>query len=481
MDFLPIASLYLDLEQTSKRLLKVHILRDFILSHREISPLLLDTIVGNTQRSLDKKRLGISYKTLINVLSFVSQKSTREIDSLFHKHGDVGIVAELSLTQSKQASLFSSSSLTFEEIISTLKKISSLSGKDSQKRKEELLSQLFLKATTSQEYRFLARMLLDDLRIGTSLGVVLEACVNVLFPKILGIHTICSQCRYVSINQKTCPNCSHTISLEEQEEKFSQQYEILEIAQNFQGGLCKFVPVRSQEEQIKFILRKDAKKYVLKTYDPRFFYNSFTKLVEQKYHVINSFEKLLKPAFHNLLSLLIVEIELGTPLKSMLGTRASSITQAKEDIGATRYLLDYKYDGLRVQIHNNYGEVHLFSRNLEDITSQFPEVVDYIKNNFLDFSFVLDSECIAYDFQAMKCLEFQELSRRILSKNIREVSHIKVAVKIFDLMYFQGETLLSLPYEKRREKMYELLLNKPLLQSFSFDIEKLKTLSLNQQ
>jgi len=81
---------------------------------------------------------------------------------------------------------------------------------------------------------------------------------------------------------------------------------------------------------------------------------------------------------------------------------------------------------------------------------------------------------VGYDYKPLKYLPFQQLSRRILSKNIDDVSDITVNVKIFDLMYLNGETLIDLPYETRRKKLNALMLNRPLKQSIHFDIEKVK-------
>ncbi|NIQ04231.1 MAG: DNA ligase, partial [Candidatus Korarchaeota archaeon] len=68
-----------------------------------------------------------------------------------------------------------------------------------------------------------------------------------------------------------------------------------------------------------------------------------------------------------------VEIELGTPIKVMLAQKATSIEEAFEDCGKPAQF-EYKYDGFRMLIHKKGEEIQLFSRRLEAITKQFPEI-----------------------------------------------------------------------------------------------------------
>ena len=157
----------------------------------------------------------------------------------------------------------------------------------------------------------------------------------------------------------------------------------------------------------------------------------------------------------------------------MLGTRSKNITESFEMTSAPA-LIDFKYDGLRVQIHNNLGEVRLFTRNLDEITKQFPEVLEFIKTNFSDISFVIDSECVGYDYKNQKFLPFQVLSKRILTKKIEDVNYINIIVKSFDILYLNNETLISKPYKQRREILEKLFLNRKMKQKIHFNTNSLK-------
>lgn len=468
MLFKEISELFEELEKTSKRLEKIMILRDFYFQFESNSKeiiLLYDIISGNFQRKIDKKTLGISLKTVFNVIGEFSSKSQSLIEKEFNKIGDVGEVAQSNFNENNQQSLISQGKLTLSEIISTLEKISSISGKDSNKRKVELLTNLFFKSRSKLEVKFLARLLIDDLRVGTSIGTLRESLANIIFPKIIEIHKVCPDCNYINLNLDKCLKCSCNLKKVDFEEIYFKDYEIFEIKKEVSREII-------EEVLLKF---KDNKNLVIKAIDFREVYNYFLSLIENKYNLLNSFSIFFDEIENDILSIFENKIVLGVPIKSMLGVRANTVEQAFESTNRP-CLADFKYDGLRAQIHNNKGEVRIFSRNLEEITKQFPEVVDFIKTNFSDLSFVVDSECVGFDFKSGKFLDFQVLSRRIMTKNVEEVSHINVCVKAFDILYLNDETLISKVYEERREILENIFLNRKLRQKIHFDEEDLKNL-----
>jgi len=134
MDFDVVATLFESLEKRSKRLEKILLLRDFLLENKEEAPLIFDFIVGNFQREHDKKLLGISLKTLFDVLSFIGKSEEKVIEKIFNKNGDIGITfVEVISKTNKQGSLFISKKLKFQDILTTFKKISEISGTNKNK------------------------------------------------------------------------------------------------------------------------------------------------------------------------------------------------------------------------------------------------------------------------------------------------------------------------------------------------------------
>ena len=476
MEFLEITQIFEKLENNSKRLNKILILRDFLEKDQKTGQLIFDMICGNFQRENNKKSIGISLKTLFSVISFLSKKTEIQVEKEFNKIGDIGGVAQKLIGQSKQSSLLTSK-LTLAHITQALQKISKTSGNNSNKIKKEILGNLFLNATTEIEYKFLARLLIDDLRIGVSEGVLREASVNYLFPKIIGIHNLCNKCFYINLNSKNCLNCETPIEQTGQQEQFENRFKIVEIGTPKEIiGLDNFlVNEQKSEEKIKFALRLNPKTHIIHTPDPRYFYKKFLENFEKKYNTLNSFTDIITETKKDLSSILTVNIQYFRPIKSMLGVRSNTVEHSFQVSGMPA-VLDYKYDGLRVQIHSHNGEIQLFSRNLDNITKQFPEVLEFIKNNFPKTSFVLDSETVGYDFKTQKFLPFQMLSKRILSKNIDEVNHIKVVVKAFDILKLDDETLVDFPYQKRRDMLENIFVNTPIREPIKFDLEKLKNI-----
>ncbi len=473
MKFLEIAQIFERLESTSKRLEKIVILRDLLEKDEKNSIIIFDIISGNFQRRTNKKTLGISIKTIFDVLAFVSKKTQKEIEKMFSKIGDVGEIAKQILTESKQKSLFGND-LTLNEILNAYEKISKKTGTNSNKIKKEILSNLFLSAKSECEYKFLARLLIDDLRVGVSEGVLKESVVNYIFPYIEGINYECKNCKFINLANKKCVNCQEEINLKDNE--FSIENFDMKTPKEV-VGLNNFVKGREFDEEVKYIIRHSKKNQVIITEKGREYYNEFIKIIEKNYNVVNDFKILFERINQDKNKLLNVEIVLGVALRSMLGSRANSVDEAFNFTGKPSFI-DYKYDGLRVQIHNNKGEITLFSRNLDNITKQFPEVVEYIKKNFSDLSFVIDSECVGYNFESKEFLPFQQLSRRIMTKDFNEVKHINVALRTFDIMYLNGETLLELSYEQRREKMNQLLIGRELIQKKYVDNSKLREFNM---
>lgn len=147
----------------------------------------------------------------------------------------------------------------------------------------------------------------------------------------------------------------------------------------------------------------------------------------------------------------------GIPVKPMLAKRASSVDELFEKFGEDAFTCEYKYDGERAQIHQIAdGSVKIFSRNLENNTGKYPDVILKIQNAIKKGSgcetFILDCEVVGY--QNGKILPFQTLMTRG-RKNI-QVQDIKIDVCLFlfDILCLNGKSLLKEPLSERRKKLY---------------------------
>jgi DNA ligase-1 len=143
------------------------------------------------------------------------------------------------------------------------------------------------------------------------------------------------------------------------------------------------------------------------------------------------------------------------PVKLMLAQMAENVNEAlKEHGGETAF--EYKYDGARVQIHKRGSEVRVFSRRLTDITQSLPEIVETVKNNIGASEAIVEGEVIAVDDSGYP-IPFQHLMRRFKRVHGIEDAAEKVPVRLylFDVLYLNGESLISFPYLRRRQVLAE--------------------------
>lgn len=150
-----------------------------------------------------------------------------------------------------------------------------------------------------------------------------------------------------------------------------------------------------------------------------------------------------------------IKIQLGVPIKAMLAERAKSIEEMLEHIKDP--IVEYKYDGIRLQVHIG-KEISLFSRRLENLTEQFPDVVNALKKVF-DKEAIVEGECVALNRETGEMLPFQAISHRRGRKyEVEETAkEFPVALFLFDCLYAEGKDMTQKPLTERRKKLEELL------------------------
>ena len=123
--------------------------------------------------------------------------------------------------------------------------------------------------------------------------------------------------------------------------------------------------------------------------------------------------------------------------------------------------LEDKFDGMRAQVHcgaaDQPGRVAIYSRNREDITESYPELVEAFAEvrPEVDGELILDGEILGWDFNTAQALPFALLGQRIGRKRVGNEMRQKVPVifMAFDLMFARGELLLTLPLRERRNRL----------------------------
>jgi DNA ligase-1 len=177
--------------------------------------------------------------------------------------------------------------------------------------------------------------------------------------------------------------------------------------------------------------------------------------VERAYQVTNDYREVAQAARDGGRDgLAELDIELFRPVEVMLARKAETLSSGLEDVAAPEegVLLEYKFDGVRAQIHKRGADVRVFTRRLEDVTEQFPDVVAAIREHVTAQRCVLEGEIVGYDPDTRALVPFQALSKRIKRKyDIAEMaSEIPVVVHLFDCLYLAGRALLD---ESARERL----------------------------
>jgi DNA ligase-1 len=149
------------------------------------------------------------------------------------------------------------------------------------------------------------------------------------------------------------------------------------------------------------------------------------------------------------------------PIKFMLASPSEDADEIMARLGAPVWVED-KYDGIRAQLHKVGHEVRLYSRDLHDVSGQFPEVVESARD--LAWDGILDGEVLAYRDGAV--LPFQSLQTRLGRKSPSDAirTEIPVIFVAFDALGLGAgggapvEPLLRLPLDERRARLDALAL-----------------------
>jgi DNA ligase-1 len=181
------------------------------------------------------------------------------------------------------------------------------------------------------------------------------------------------------------------------------------------------------------------------------------RAVERAYQVTTDFRLVAETAREDGRSgLETLDIEIGRPVQSMLAEKAESLEETLADAAADgQVLCEYKYDGVRVQLHVDGDDVRVFTRRLEDVTEQFPDVVRVVRTSVHADRVLLDGELVGYTPESISTddrepVPFQQLSRRIKRESDVEAMArtVPTVVHLFDCLA-TDETLIERPLSDR--------------------------------
>ncbi len=157
------------------------------------------------------------------------------------------------------------------------------------------------------------------------------------------------------------------------------------------------------------------------------------------------------------------QLHLMHPLQFMLASPEEDAEAIMRRVGGEAWVED-KYDGVRCQLHKEGDQIVLYSRDLNDVSAAFPEVVEAASP--VPHDLLLDGELLAFrDGQVRPFFELQHrLGRKVVSAQLlREVPVIFVA---FDLLYLDVRSRLLEPLRERRRLLEELNLPSPFMLAY---------------
>jgi len=334
--------------------------------------------------------LGIGDSILMKAIMVSCGRSMAQIKSDTAQLGDLGLVAEQS--RGGQRTMFQPAILTVQSVFKKLQEIARISGGSSGQKKVDLIQSLLV-ACRGSEARYVIRSLAGKLRIGMAEQSVLQALAQAVVQTPLG---------------QDYPPALHTVHKTTDNDRFKE------------------------------ILGKESLK--LKT----------------AYCECPSYDLVIPALLAGGLDTLSDSCKLtpGIPLKPMLAHPTKGVQEVLTRFENCSFTCEWKYDGERAQIHlHEDGKVNIFSRNQEDNTSKYPDIISRLPKCLGENvkSAVLDCEAVAWDRETKAIQPFQILSTRKRKDAVEDEIKVQVCLFAFDLLYLNGEALVRKSFQERRE------------------------------
>lgn len=364
MKYLALAQTYEQLAATNRRLEKTDILTTLLNeTPSEDLPQITLLIQGKVFPAHDDRKIGIAAKLVQKALNLATGTPTEKIIQLHKKLGDLGDVAK-EVTKTKQQATLFSQELTVKKVFENIQKLTTIEGAGSVDTKLKTIAEL-LTSAKPLEAKFIARTLLEDLRVGVGDGTLRDAIANT-------------------------------------------------------------------------------------------FLEGNVEPIQRALDLTNDFGQVAIAAKKGIKELEKIKLTAQTPIKLMLFQKAKGFDDALETVGVP-CAIEYKYDGFRVQIHKKENEINLYTRGLEEVTKQFPDVVQAAQS-IKAKNAIIDAEIIGIKSDG-NYLPFQQISQRIRRKHDIEelVKKLPVVIRAFDIMEVDGQNLLQIPFKERRSHLEKIL------------------------
>lgn len=384
--------------------------------------------------------MGVGDALLMKAIANSTGRTKSAISSKYEEHGDLGTVAMV--CKKSQNTIFGAKPkpLSVDHVFAQMRKISEIGAQDA---KEKLIHKLLVNGVGT-EPKYLVRFLQGKLRIGLAEQTVVISLAHAL-------------CEYHYQQQLKAVGGAASESVDSDDD-----------IEDVEEGDDKTKPIRIKWNPADAKIREEAVNMLKQVQCELPVYEEILKASLKPTEPNEMWYTNLRKECH---------IRAGVPLKPMLAKPTNGVSVVLDRFADRAFSCEYKYDGERAQIHmttddKNAPEVKVYSRNSEDNTVKYPDIVQDILAAFSTegesgvSSFIMDAEAVAYDVEKATLLPFQILSTRARKDvNIEDVK-VKVIVCAFDLLYLNGESLLEKPLEERRDLLRKHF--KPVEHKFCF-------------
>ncbi|MCD4759377.1 ATP-dependent DNA ligase [archaeon] len=182
MKYSKLVETYERLEETTKRLKKTEIIANLLKETPEDKlEEVLYLLQGRVFSKWDERKVGMSSRLMIKAINSSTGVSPEKIEKEWARKGDLGLVVEDIIGHKKQLALFSKK-LTVEKVFENIQKLASLEGPGTVSKKIKLVTELLTSAKTN-EAKFIAKTVVEDLRIGVQDGVIRDSIAQAFLPK----------------------------------------------------------------------------------------------------------------------------------------------------------------------------------------------------------------------------------------------------------------------------------------------------------
>jgi DNA ligase-1 len=187
----------------------------------------------------------------------------------------------------------------------------------------------------------------------------------------------------------------------------------------------------------------------------------YANKIQEAYDKTTDFAEVFEKAQKNELDK--ISLTPGKPVKVMLYPKAHGVEDAFRIVGRPA-AFEYKYDGFRVMINKSKeGEIKIFTRRLEDVSKQFPDIIKYVKTHIKAESFIVDGEAVGFNPETKQYEDFQYISQRIRRKYDIEklIEKLPIELNLFDIIYLDGKNLIKESFEQRRKVLEKIIKQEP--------------------